>query len=248
MIKDKDLPVAEGSREGLARASELSRGEVQAALRAGREAIGMWPLMVWAYSREMVRFTCGSDFRPAKVSQSTLAWAIAAAVTGIVGGRDRGADFPPCCHDDALTLHGIVLGVIDAQPVGAARRQAFELMVKHAEVDDPLLAQPMPPTWNPRLEELKAKPVLRANGKPKCIRRTEGRHEAMACLVEFVGHSEEDKLVIRAEAMRRYAEWARLLDEVINRLGPEQECLIRWRVAGLGAEREPWSMVAQRAA
>lgn len=214
-----------------------------AALRAGREPIGLWDLMLWAYGREMVRATCGTDFKPAgwtASDHSSLAWAIAAASSGsLIGGGEGNAWAPACCHDDALAVHGAVLKVIVGIDRGLedspARREAFQLLIKHAELGSA-------PTWDPETPAPRCLPVLRPNGKPKCMRGETGRYRghAIACLVRYEGYSDAAAAALRREARARYARWIALLDQVIHMLLPDHGRLIRWRLTGLGVERSPW--------
>lgn len=119
----------------------IAKNTKAAALRAGRDKTDMWSLMLWTYCDEMVRSTCGSDFRPGKVSKSTMAWAMASGSAGIVGESETGCDFAACCDLDALEVHGAVLRVIDEHQ-GEARRAAFQLLIMHAGAE-------AVPTWNP---------------------------------------------------------------------------------------------------
>jgi hypothetical protein len=202
-------------------------------LRAGREPVAMWPLLVWAFKREMVRFSCGSMFRPRRVSQSSMAWAMAAGRSGDRGGADSGHDFAPCCHVDALEVYSSVLLVIDAEIDGAGRRKAFELLIKHAELA-------AIPTWNPLLPDAQLVPARRPNGKVEHLYGK--RHEPVACMLMLEGYIEADKQVICETARARYSEWCRLMGEVIHMLGAGCPGLTRWRVKALGVEPSPWSV------
>lgn len=115
-----------------------------------------------------------------------------------------------------------------------ARIAAFRLLILQTEIAK------APPIWNPDTPPLKVGPVLKANGKPKCIRRAVGRHEANACLVQYSGYSPKAAESLRCAARAHYAEWAGLLDEVAHMLMEAGDKLKRWRINGLGATREPW--------
>lgn len=245
-MRDKGISSLDSRPEG---SRGVSRPIRDAALRAGREPIGLWDLMLWAYNAEMVRYTCGSDFRPAGVSQSTMAWAMSAGADGVrYDGPDPDLDFAPCAHEDALGVHGHVLRVIDAQEKGAPRREAFELLILHTEAE-------APPTWRLPEPQWKVVPVRREKGKIQHFYGT--RHEPLGCLVDCIGlvpgfdiqvrdMAEWREVVDRARV--RYRRWHTLLGEVLHSMGPEQRCLTRWRVAGIGAEPVPWAEAQYRAA
>lgn len=219
----------------------------QAALLAGRQPIGIWQLMLWAYGKEMVRFTCGTNFRLIGPEHSSMAWAMAAGQAGAVGsGCDTGLSANPCCHDDALLVHGVVLDVIAAErnaginDNGEAGRQAFELLVKQAEAA-------ASPTWDVPAPVWRVVPVRRKNGKVKHL--FNARNVAYACEVTCVGeiaalgllvHSHDDYRRIVDAAEARYSQWVRLLHRVIHMLMPNHERLKRWRLNGLGVEPVPW--------
>lgn len=237
----------EGWREGSAPPPGLSH---DAAIRAGREPIGLWPLMLWAYNEEMVRFSCGTDFRPAAVSQSTLEWAMKAlAAGGVVEGSDEcGYDFAACAHEDALGLHGHVLRVIDRQARGTPRREAFELLILQTEIG-------APPPWHLPEPHWTVRPVLRKKGKVQHLYGK--RHEPLACVVECVGQVEgfagtvssmEEWRALRERCRDRYRRWCALLGEVLHSMGPQQMCLSRWRVSEIGVALSPWSTMALKAA
>lgn len=258
MKQSKGGTVAEGSREGfdapyklslrrpgdnfwgdhLLQNASTSEAKRICALMAGREPIGMWPLLVWAFRREWVRFSCGSLFRPAKVSASTMAWAMSAGASGVMMGRDQGSYFAPCCHADALEVYAAVLWVIDAAADGDARRLAFQLLVKHAEAG-------AAPTWDLQMEPPRLVPVKRANGKVQHLYGK--RNEPIACLLATQGCPAGEQEAILAEAHARHGEWCRLMGEVMHRLGTGCPGLTRWRVDGLGVNRAPWLQVAREA-
>lgn len=214
-----------------------------AALRAGRTPVGLWELMLWAYRDELVRYTCGTDFRPAAVSQSTIAWAMSALKDGMIerGDGDCDHDFAACTHEDALGVHGHVLRVIDRQPCGAARREAFQLLILQTETGAAPLWDLPAPAW-------KCLPVYRKKGK---IQHFYGRrHEPLGCDVECVGtidgfdgkvSSVAEWEEIRAQFRERYRRWGALLGDVLHSLGPQQMCLSRYRVSGIGVDAAPWA-------
>lgn len=240
MKSDNDLRALEGLRGGVGDPPNRPGLTPAAAMAAGREPIGMWPLLVWAFRREWVRFSCGSLFRPGRVSQSSMAWAMAAGESGERGGAEEmDYDFAPCCHVDALEVYGAVLLVMDDEPDGEAKRRAFQLLIKHAEAG-------MAPVWDPPVPDIRIRPMLRTNGKVQHFFSKRGH--AIACALAYEGFPDDERRVIRAAARVRYEDWCRLMDGVIDMLGVGAPGLKRFIVNGLGVARSPWRGIADHAA
>lgn len=245
----KALKGREGWGEGLPSGPQPSHLSKAAALAAGRKPIGMWPLLVWAFQRELVRYSCGSLFRPRRVSQSSMAWAMAAGEAGERGGAEEmDYDFAPCCHADALEVYSAVLLVLDNAIDGEARRRGFQLLIKHPEAGTV-------PTWHVPPPQWKVRPVLNQKGK---VRHLYGRrNEPIACEVDCVGVIDALGLVVRCYedferirdgAVQRYAEWCALMAEVMHMLGEGSPSLKRFSINGLGVDEAPWEAARERAA
>ena len=233
-------------REGFAKLSRnplstLSPNEKAAeirqnALKAGGEPISLWELMLWAYQREMVRFSAGDLAKSVHAAQSSMAWAMAALLEGRRSGGEHNHDFAPCAHEDALLVHVETLRLVEAAPPGE-RWAAFELLVRNAE-------RGTLPCWDPDLEgAFKMVGVFKPNGKPHMI--TDQDRHAIACLIVQEGVSEEEKQVIRTKARAAYAKWWAMMAEISLAIHRHPTGLTRWRLNGIGAPRLPWGRPSQ---
>lgn len=248
-MTDKTILGREGSARRSAMLPARSRLSSEAALRAGREPIGLWPLLLWAYRKEMVRFTCGMDFSMGVVGHGS--WFGYLSALGIDAGEDQ-ATAMACCHDDALLVHAAVLRTIAAAreegeasgDEGERGREAFQLLILHPE-------KGYPPTWDIPEPVWRCVPIKDKRGRP--IVGCEVKNRPF-CAVQCVGEVGELGLVRNweewhrtvARARGRYSRFIALLGEVIHRIVPEHAKLKRWRLTGLGIAPEPWSRGASR--
>lgn len=188
-----------------------------------RSPTDVWPLLVWAYRGEQVRFSAGSDCGADTIREvSGTGWAMQVLEMGARVSGGGGTWHAPACHVDALIVHALV-----TQLVG----DDYWLVVRTAE-------RGAPPIWEPEIAPLRFVPVRRGNGRPEFIR--DRCNIAVACIVRSVGYSQADAESIRAAACASYGRWIGLLDLLRAQLSGPGMGLTRWRVEGIGASRQPW--------
>ena len=143
-------------------------------------------------------------------------------------------------HPDAYVIDDFVVRL---------DRDQHALVVRYAEASRQV---PSMPDWSPRAPALVAVPVLRGqwtldtfrdgNGHAKAgaVKTLSGkRDKPVACLIAYEGFPQA-----RAEAMLRHARdtyeaWHCAL-RILRTAMMAEDCLTRWRITGVGAEREPW--------
>lgn len=203
----------------------------------------MVELLIWAYAKQLVRQmrerdTVASGPIPSSWSSTGLVCRDLTAGAVIRGSSFRGdADR---AHPDACAIDDFVLRM----PPGDR-----DLLVRYAEASRHV---PTMPDWNPRAPALIAVPVLRGqwsldtfrdgNGHAKAgaVKTLSGkRDKPVACLIVYEGFPQA-----RADAMMRHARavyetWHCAL-RILRAAMLAEDGLTRWRITGVGAEREPW--------
>lgn len=192
--------------------------------RDARAATTMWGLLVWAYKRELVRYcegrvAAGPGLGVRGSGTGNVCRMLEVGISGEWAGSGP-SRFP--VHADAEWVHGLVRSL---------DKDEFWLIVRSAEAEKP-------PEWDPVIAPLRVVPMLKANGRPRMIVcPIEGR--PVACRIEVHGVPPDEAAATRRAARERYAHWYRLLWAMREKCN-EENALTRWRIAGIGAEAEPW--------
>jgi hypothetical protein len=185
----------------------------------------MWPLLIWAYRRQMVHYEWGGDDGPSGYRGS---WSMMGLGAGSERGTINGAG--TTAHADAHEVHGFVCMLTP---------QDRHLIVSTAE-------RGRAPNWNPHVEPHRFVPVRKGgNGAPRMLYRN-GR--PVACMIEPVGVPDDEVRAIRREARQTYLHWWKLLRKLRLSLQIAGQSLTRWKVVETGAPRAPWAAPADRVA
>ena len=183
----------------------------------------MWELLQWAYAKQKVNFASDSGYSPCPPFISSTARVCGDLAAGaVIRGGVRGSG--STAHEDAYIIHDYVCRLFPAER---------DLVIQHAE-------KSAEPDWCPRLPELVVVPVMRGNGQVKMLKDKRGK--AVACCIDYDGFPAARIAEAHAFAKRTYEQWhtaLRILREAIM----IADGLKRWRVTGVGAEREPWAVV-----
>jgi hypothetical protein len=202
-----------------------------------RSPATMVELLIWAYAKQRVRDARASDVASGPIPSS---W----STTGIVcrdlscGAviRGSGGAYVPVAHSDAHVIDDFVRRL-----PGDERG----LVIRHAEARSA-------PEWSPCVPTLVAVPVLRGqwtldtfrdgNGHAKAgaVRTIAGkRDKPVACLINFEGYPRERAEAAHSYARAVYEAWHCAVRILWSAMVAE-DCLARWCITGVGAEREPW--------
>ena len=201
-------------------------GEHPQAVPDVRRSTTMLDLLNWSYANERVRFSVpqqwdhgrGGAHSNADSVQRSLS--LGAVIPGNFGGR-RSA-----CHEDAEVVHAIV---------SKLERQDFWLIVRAAECGSA-------PDWGGDVELGHLEPVMRGDRYQMVYAPGDKSKRPVACAAQWVGLTvaERDRHV--AEARADYSRWWRMVWMIHETIQLEDN-LSRWRLTGIGAEREPWTKV-----
>jgi hypothetical protein len=192
-----------------------------------RTPITMWELLVWAYKRQMVHYEPETADGP--VMASGAPGLASLALLGLAGGDGRWSVSAAgtTAHDDAHLVHGRVCLLTPADR---------DLIIDTA-------ATGRPPVWNPEIPPHRVVPVRR--GGTGGIRMIYGKsHRPIACMIDYEGVPLEEVAAIREAARDEYTHWWRLLRRVRLSITLSMTPLTRWRLAEIGAQREPWQPLA----
>ena len=204
-----------------------------------RSPATMVELLVWAYAKQMVRKLRSRDLVASGPIPSS--W----SSTGLVcrdltaGAVIRGSSFwgdAERAHRDAYAIDDFVMRL---------SRDERDLVVRYAERE-------RAPDWSPRTPALIAVPVLRGqwtvetfrdgNGHAKAgaVKTISGkRDKPVACLIDFEGFPQARADAMMQHARAVYETWHCAL-RILRAAMLAEDGLTRWRITGVGAEREPW--------
>lgn len=184
------------------------------------QPITMWKLTVWAYRRQMVQYETDRFYEQRPIG----------ALAKELGFRSGGGDVRGCingagttAHADAHVLHRYVRMLAPAE---------YAAIINAGRVG-------LPPVWSPMVPELRVVPVRKAGGGD--LRMVYGRsHRPIACLIEYVGVSDDEAERMRVRAREVYARWWRALRRLRVAMLHETGFSL-WKIAGIGAVSEPWN-------
>lgn len=189
-----------------------------------------WRLMVWAYKTQMVR----SEAERPGVADRFLGYRTSTAVvcdrlqSGWWGGGCLAAD-RRSADADAFTVHGWVQSLSDIEAL---------LLMRSAEAG-------REPCWSPELPRMRIEPEIAGRGGMAGVLYVMPAGYPY-CPVRVRGDDAAREAILR-QARDDYGLWWRalsMLTEAIRAVDNEQDAasirLTRWRISGIGAEREPW--------
>lgn len=184
---------------------------------SAKTPITMWALLIWAYKRQMVRYEVDRALalEPAADGSRGLPGVAFWGERGCINGAGTTA------HPDAHRVHAHVLRL------PPARR---DLVIKTAE-------QGLPPEWDPSIPPLRVIPMRKAGGAIKRIWNRSGND--VGCWITFEGVAEDEARMIRGAARDIYTCWWWALFASYRDAWIEDR-LERWKISGIGVEREPW--------
>jgi hypothetical protein len=202
----------------------------------------MVELLVWAYAKQMVRKLRSRDLVasgpiPSSWSSTGLVCRDLTAGAVIRGSSFRGEE---TAHADAYAIDDFVMRM--------DREQRY-LLVRYAEASRDV---PSMPDWSPRTPALVVVPVLRGQWTVETFRDGNGharagavktlsgkRDKPVACLIDFEGFPQARADAMLQHARGVYEAWHCAL-RILRAAMLAEDGLTRWRITGVGAEREPW--------
>lgn len=189
-----------------------------------RTPIDMWPLLVWAYKRQMVHYELpfGAELNGYASSWSHMMLGVvidAPAGRGTINGAGTTA------HPDAHVLHSVVC----------------RLVPEHQRLIIATASKGKPPEWNPDLPPWRVVPV-RKGGTGKIRMISDRRGKPTACMIDYEGVSDAEAKAIRANARQIYMDWWKQLRRLCLALQIDGHGMRRWKVAEIGAVRAPWNL------
>lgn len=195
-----------------------------------RTPIDLWPLLRWAYQRQMVHYECPFGVEPSGYASSWGHMALGVVIDASSGGGAiNGAG--TTAHPDAHIVHSFVC----------------RLVPDHQRLIIATAAKGRPPDWNPDLPPWRVVPV-RKGGTGRIRMIPDRRGKPIACLIDYEGVSDVEAKAIRESARETYREWWKQLRRLCLALQIDGHGLKRWKVAGIGAKRAPWNAPHDRLA
>jgi hypothetical protein len=189
-----------------------------------RAPITMWELLVWAYKRQMVHYEPETVDGPGMALQA--AGLASLALLGLCSRGDERWSINAAgttAHEDAHIVH---------ERVCLLAAPDRDLIIGTA-------ARGRPPVWDPAIPVHRVVPVRRGGtGRIRMLYGTSNR--PIACMIDYEGVPETEAAAMRSAGRATYAQWWRLLRRLRLSLTLSAAPLSRWRLADIGAQREPW--------
>ncbi|WP_127078398.1 hypothetical protein [Rhodomicrobium lacus] len=180
----------------------------------------MRELLEWTYARQIVQRDEGG-FGPGEASISATGRVCGDLATGAVI-RAQGMKLGIKAHADAYTVHDFV------RRLQAGERQ---LVMRCAEDE-------RTPDWCPRCPPLRVVAELKA-GLPRTLKDRRGK--PVACVIDYEGWPPARAEAALWHARATYETWHCAL-RILRDAMMAADALTRWRLTGIGAEREPWGV------
>ncbi len=192
-----------------------------------RRSVTLWDLIIWAFRDQKVHILNAHQVRQGYGRTATdIVCSHMELGTFVDGDAPHGASLR--CHEDAEEVLAAVMQACSSF-------DDYRFVVEHAESG-------AAPSLDISYVPAKIVPVLRKNGRPSII--YDKNRNAIACEVERVGYTIDEKVSIYRVKQGQYRRFVALLDD-INRVLSTGSIQGR-RVQGLGVVREPWRSTDRR--
>lgn len=191
-----------------------------------RVATTMWALAMWTYQRQKAHLGNGQVGGNGYGSISPTGAVLERLRLGVSidcsrgGGGLAGGFGGSTCDDDAMEVHRLVLQ-----------------LGKHAHLLIDAASMGAPPEWQPAYPPARTSKVV--NGKGKVVMIYDHNRNAIACKLDVTGFAPGRAREWVEHHRQRYTTWWAALSVVHDALVARQP-LRHWRVAGIGAQAEPW--------
>lgn len=194
-----------------------------------RSPIAMWPLLIWAYRRQMVHHAArvdddcsGEPYTGPRGYVSSWNFGTLEELGILSRGGRSGAGSAGRVHPDAYVVDGCVslLKPDDARLIKETADKAC------------------PPVWDPVIPPHRIVPVRKGGtGRIRMIYR---QNRPVACMVTEQGVPDEEADAIREAARADYTHWWKLLSRLRVSLQFRDNMLTRWKITEIGIPKQPW--------
>lgn len=195
-----------------------------------RSSIAMWPLLIWAYRRQMVHHAAqvdddcsGEPYTGPRGYVSSWNFGTLKELGILSRGGRSGAGSAGRVHPDAYVIDDCVslLKPDDARLIRETADKAC------------------PPVWDPIIPPHRVVPV-RKGGTGRIRMIYDSGYRPIACRIDYEGVPRCEADAIREAAIARYTQWWKLLSRLRVSLQFRDKMLSRWKIKNIGIPKQPW--------